>query len=52
MSIQENIKLDEEFIASWNAHNADRAVALLSDDAVWQDVASPEPMRDKAAIRQ
>jgi ketosteroid isomerase-like protein len=51
MSIQENIKLDEEFIAAWNAHDPDRALALLSEDAVWQDVASPEPMRGKAAIR-
>jgi len=51
MSIQENIKLDEEFIAAWNARDPDRALALLSEDAVWQDVASPEPMRGKAAIR-
>jgi steroid delta-isomerase-like uncharacterized protein len=52
MSIQENIRLDEEFIAAWNAHDTDRALALLSDDAVWRDVAIPEPMRGKAAIRQ
>jgi steroid delta-isomerase-like uncharacterized protein len=51
MSIQANIELDEEFIAAWNAHDPDRALALLSEDAVWQDVASPEPMRGKAAIR-
>ena len=51
MSIQENIRLDEEFIAAWNAHNADRALELLSEDVVWQDVASPEAMRGKAAIR-
>jgi len=52
MSLQENIKLDEEFIAAWSAHDADRALALLSEDVVWQDVASPEPMHGKAAIRQ
>jgi steroid delta-isomerase-like uncharacterized protein len=52
MSIQENVRLDEEFIAAWNAHDPDRAVALLSDDVVWQDVGSPEPMRGKAAARQ
>ena len=52
MSIQENIKLDEQFIAAWSTHDADRAVAVLSDDVMWQDVGSPEPMRGKAAARQ
>jgi steroid delta-isomerase-like uncharacterized protein len=52
MSVQENIRLDEEFIAAWNAHDPDRAVALLSDDVVWQDVGSPQPMHGKAAARQ
>lgn len=51
MSIHENTRLDEEFIAAWNAHDADRALALLSEDVVWQDAASPEPMHGKAAIR-
>src|SRR6266508_1609067 len=42
----------EEFVmAAWSAHDADRALALLSEDVVWQDVASPEPMHGKAAIR-
>ena len=52
MSTQENIKLDEEFIAGWNARDADRAVAVLSDDVVWQDLGSPEPLRGKDAARQ
>jgi steroid delta-isomerase-like uncharacterized protein len=52
MSTQDNIRLDDEFIAAWNAHDADRALALLSNDVVWQDVASPEPLRGKPAIRQ
>ena len=34
MSVQENIRLDEEFIAAWNAHDADHAVALMSEDVV------------------
>jgi steroid delta-isomerase-like uncharacterized protein len=51
MSVKDNIKLDEEFIASWNAHDPDRALALLSNSVVWQDVGSPEPMRDRAVIR-
>jgi steroid delta-isomerase-like uncharacterized protein len=52
MSIQENIRLDEEFIAAWDTHDADRALGLLSEDVVWQDAASPEPLRSKAAVRQ
>ena len=51
MSVQENTRLDEEFLATWDAHDPDRALALLSEDVVWQDVASPEPMHGKAAIR-
>ena len=52
MSIQDNIKLDEEFIAGWNARDTERTVAVLADDAVWQDISNPEPMRDKNAMRQ
>ena len=51
MSAQENIKLDEEFINAWNAHDADRALAVLSDDVLWQDVANPQSMHGKAAVR-
>jgi steroid delta-isomerase-like uncharacterized protein len=51
MSVQENTRLDEEFLASWDAHDPDRALALLSDDIVWRDVSVPEPMHGKAAIR-
>ena len=52
MSVQENIRLDEEFLATWGAHDPDRALALLSDDIVWRDVSIPEPMHGKDAIRQ
>lgn len=51
MSVQENIRLDEEFLASWDSHDVDRGLAVLSEDVVWYDVASPEPMRGKAAAR-
>jgi len=52
MSIQENIKLDEEQIAGWNAHDVERTLAVLSDDVVWHDVGMLEPMQGKAAARQ
>lgn len=51
MSVQDNIRLDEQFMAGWNAHSADQALSVLSDDCVWHDVTIPEPMRGKAAIR-
>jgi steroid delta-isomerase-like uncharacterized protein len=37
--------------SSWNAHDVDGAVAILSDDVVWHDVGSPEPFRGKEAVR-
>ncbi len=51
MAAQENIRLDEEFLAAWDTHDVDRALAILSDDVVWQDVGNPTPMRGKAAVR-
>ena len=52
MSVQENLKLDEEDIAAWNAHDVDRLLAVLSDDIVWHDVGSPQPFSGKEAVRQ
>lgn len=52
MSAQENIKLDEEVSAAWNAHDVDRALGPMSDDIVWHDVGSPEPFKGKEAVRQ
>lgn len=52
MSIQDNLKLDEEEIAAWNAHDVERAVAIFPDDVVWTDLGSPQPMIGKDGIRQ
>jgi steroid delta-isomerase-like uncharacterized protein len=51
MSVAENIRLDEQFIAAWNAHDADAALALLAEDVIWQDVGNPVPYRGKEAAR-
>ena len=32
MSIQDNLKQDEEEIAAWNAHDLERAVAVFPDE--------------------
>ncbi len=29
MSVQDNLKLDEEEIAAWNAHDVERALAIF-----------------------
>ena len=52
MSVQDNLKLDEENFAAWNAHDVERSLAIYSDEVVWLDVGSPEPMRGKDAVRQ
>ncbi len=52
MSVQDNIKLDEEEIAAWNARDAERAAAIFPDDVVWIDAGSPQPMHGKDALRQ
>ena len=52
MSIQDNLKLDDEEIAAWNAHDVERALAVFPDDIAWQDVGSPQPFEGKDAIRQ
>jgi steroid delta-isomerase-like uncharacterized protein len=40
-----------EGLEAWNRHDADSVVANLSDDAKFVDVAMPEPLQGKAAIR-
>jgi steroid delta-isomerase-like uncharacterized protein len=52
MSIPDNMRFDDEEIAAWNAHDADRAAAIFSNDVLWIDTGSPQPMKGKDAIRQ
>jgi len=51
MSIEENINLDKKFIVSWDAHDVNAALALLSNDVMWSDIGSPEPLKGKEAVR-
>jgi steroid delta-isomerase-like uncharacterized protein len=51
MSIQDNLKYDEEEIAAWNAHDVERALAVFPDNVMWQDAGSPQAM-GKDGIRQ
>jgi steroid delta-isomerase-like uncharacterized protein len=52
MSVQDNLKLDEEEIAAWNAHDVERALAIFPDNVKWQDVSSPQSFDNKDGIRQ
>jgi steroid delta-isomerase-like uncharacterized protein len=52
MSIQDNLKADDEEIAAWNAHDVERAAAVFPDDIVWLDTGSPQPLQGKDALRQ
>ena len=52
MSIQDNLKADEEEIAAWNAHDVERAAAVFPDEIVWIDTGSPQPLKGKDALRQ
>jgi steroid delta-isomerase-like uncharacterized protein len=51
MSVQDNLKYDEEEIAAWNAHDVERALAVFPDNVTWQDTSSPQVMT-KDGIRQ
>jgi steroid delta-isomerase-like uncharacterized protein len=52
MSIQDNLKLDEESIAALNAHDIERGLKVFSDDVVSYDLSSPTPTRGKEANRK
>ena len=52
MSIEENMKLDDQMRVSWNAHDAAAFLAICADDIVWRDVANPEPYRGKQGAAQ
>lgn len=51
MSVQENTRLDEQFLGSWSTHDPDQTLSVLADDAIWIDVGVPEAMRDRETIR-
>ena len=52
MSIQENIKLDEEMLDAVNAHDIDRYLEHVAEDIVTTNLSRPEPERGKSNVRQ
>ena len=51
MSKEEVQRIDDQGMAAWDSHDADRFVGLLADNFVWHDWTVPEPMRDKNSAR-
>jgi steroid delta-isomerase-like uncharacterized protein len=49
MSIQENERIAEAFVASWGSHDAGQTVAFLAEGATWLDVTGS--LLDRSAMR-
>lgn len=45
-------KLDDEMLGAWNDHDTEALLANCADDIVWHDVALPEPLVGKEAVRE
>lgn len=41
----------EEYLAAWNSHDADRVLATMTEDIVYDDAAWPTQMRGHADVR-
>jgi steroid delta-isomerase-like uncharacterized protein len=52
MSIQDNLRIDDEEIAAWNAHDAERAAMVFPEEVVWIDTGSPQPVKGRDGVRQ
>ena len=52
MSKEELEQLDDRGMAAWDTHDADAWVGMFADGFEYHDWTLPEPIRDKAALRQ
>jgi steroid delta-isomerase-like uncharacterized protein len=43
---------EERFLAAWNSHEADRVLALMTEDVEYRDDAWPKTMRGHADVRE
>ena len=51
MSREDIERIDDEGMAAWDKHDPDAFVSIFADDFVVNDVAMPEPIRDKDGAR-
>lgn len=52
MSVEANIKLDEEMVAAINAHDVDRYMTHVADDIRTTNLAYPETRQGNELVRQ
>lgn len=45
------VQLDDQFVAGWNAHDAHRLLALMTDDVIYDDASWPNQMRGHCPVR-
>ena len=52
MSANDILKLHEQVVDSWNRHDAKKFTTYVDENVVWNDVASPEPIRGKMGAEE
>ena len=45
-------ELGDKMLAAWNEHNAEKLLALMTDDVVYDDSSWPRSMRGKSEVRE
>jgi steroid delta-isomerase-like uncharacterized protein len=52
MSANEILKLHEQAIDSWNRHDPRKFSSYVDENVVWNDTATPDPIRGKAGAEE
>ncbi len=52
MAEQENLRVAQELVEAFNAHDVDRCVVVIDQDVLWESDTLPDPMRGSEALRQ
>ena len=52
MSANDILKLHEQVVDSWNRHDTKKFATYVDENIVWNDIASPEPIRGKAGAEE
>jgi len=52
MDVEENLRLMDEYLETFNAHDWEHLMELFSESAVWYYPGSKEPIRGRDAMRE
>lgn len=52
MSVEENLRLIDEAITAFEAHDLDRLDRLNANSIIWRDPGNPEGIKGRAAVRE